>query len=101
MEADDESEDETKLIILIIGAISDLRAAAAGRGEQGVSRYHRVARARIERAECQNIQTMQCCRGCAMGDVLTLCGFWITNSMKRSCDNTQLLSHLASSEYAS
>ena len=60
---DDESEDETKLIILIIGAISDLRAAAAGRGEQGVSRYHRVARARIERAECQNIQTMQCCRG--------------------------------------
>ena len=31
MEADDESEDETKLIILIIGAISDLRAA--GRGE--------------------------------------------------------------------
>ena len=64
MEADDdESEDETKLIILIIGAISDLRAAAAGRGEPGVSRYHRVARARIERAECQNIQTMQCCRG--------------------------------------
>ena len=32
MEADDESEDETKLIILIIGAISDLRAAAAGSG---------------------------------------------------------------------
>ena len=49
MEADDdESEDETKLIILIIGAISDLRAAAAGRGEQGVSRYHRVARARAQ-----------------------------------------------------
>ena len=89
MEADDESEDETKLIILIIGAISDLRAAAAGRGEQGVSRYHRVARARIERAECQNIQTMQCCRGMPMGDVLTLCGSWITNSMKRNCVKTQ------------
>ena len=49
MEADDdESEDETKLIILIIGAISDLRAAAAGRVEPGVSRYHRVARARAQ-----------------------------------------------------
>ena len=36
MEADDdESEDETKLIILIIGAISDLRAAAAGRSRAG------------------------------------------------------------------
>ena len=95
MEADDdESEDETKLIILIIGAISDLRAAAAGRGEPGVSRYHRVARARAQyyrnrKSRMSEYTNNAMLQGHAMGDVLTLCGFWITNSMKRNCVKTQ------------
>ena len=89
MEADDdESEDETKLIILIIGAISDLRAAAAGSGggsieisqsSQGQNRKSRMS-------EYTNNAMLQ---EHAMGDVLTLCGSWITNSRKGNCDNTQ------------
>ena len=104
MEADDESEDETKLIILIIGAISDLRAAGRGEGSR-VSRYHRIARARAQyksrKSRMSEYTNNAMLQGHAIGDVLTLCGSWITNTRKRNCDNTQYYHIWHHRQYAS